>query len=216
MGDGWGLSQPKQCAGFPAHRLKIPPQVPLAEDGGAAGGSAVGRPAHGLPAPRAAQQREAARHTMSGGAPAADVPPRTPKADDWRVGRAAANESSSSAARLRVWRGPGVSIWTEHSQRSAAEAASTGPVRQAGERIPMTCTRSVWVIVSPAVHGPGKGRLWFKLIERSHSQWSRWRTGCASSCCSTGVSTASFADAITSGVKVRDVSRGDQVGRTGR
>ena len=36
--------QPKQCAGHPAHRIEIPQQVPLAEDGGAAWGSAVGRP----------------------------------------------------------------------------------------------------------------------------------------------------------------------------
>src|SRR5664279_3548274 len=36
--------QPKQCAGHPAHRIEIPQQVPLAADGGAAWGSAVGRP----------------------------------------------------------------------------------------------------------------------------------------------------------------------------
>ena len=51
------FQQPKQCASFPAHRLKIPPQVPLTKDGGAAGGSAVGRLAHGLPRVRVTQRR---------------------------------------------------------------------------------------------------------------------------------------------------------------
>ena len=50
------FQQPKQCASFPAHRSKIPPQVPLTKDGGAAGGSAVGRLAHGLPVFRVTQQ----------------------------------------------------------------------------------------------------------------------------------------------------------------
>ena len=36
---GGVFQQPKQCASFPAHRLKIPPQVPLTKDGAPLGGA---------------------------------------------------------------------------------------------------------------------------------------------------------------------------------
>ena len=82
-------------------RLKIPPQVPLAIRRGRRGGSAVGRPAHGLPPPhgrrsvaaavpaRLAQRLQRSRpnnheqRRLCGG--------RATKRSDWRGGRAAAS-----------------------------------------------------------------------------------------------------------------------------
>jgi len=82
--------QPKQCAGFPAHRLKIPPQVPLAnrrgrswgERGGTTGArAALPNASSGGTASRPMCQlvwrsgcSEDARPLTSSGAPAADVP----------------------------------------------------------------------------------------------------------------------------------------------
>jgi len=75
--------------------------VPLTLDGGAAGGSAVGRLAHALPRVRAMQRRgrcaslsgaavaaKATARPLRSGASAADVTPSEPKVSDWRSGRA--------------------------------------------------------------------------------------------------------------------------------
>jgi hypothetical protein len=88
--------------------------VPLAIRRGRHGGSAVGRLAHGLPPPTVGAASRpmcqlawrsgcsvADRTITSSGGPAADVPPREPKASDWRGGRAAA-----SASRTSVLSGP--------------------------------------------------------------------------------------------------------------
>ena len=57
VGDGWGSSSRSSEPVSRPTALKIPPQVPLTLDGGAAGGSAVGRLAHGLPLLRSTQRR---------------------------------------------------------------------------------------------------------------------------------------------------------------
>ena len=90
--------------------LKIPPQVPLTQDGGAAGGSAVGRLAHALPPRRGskpcgrcgslsgatAAAIESSPDPRSGGT-AAGVTPSGPKGGDWRAGRAGPNTSGPTA-----------------------------------------------------------------------------------------------------------------------
>jgi hypothetical protein len=76
-----------QCAGYPAHCIESPPQVPLTLGRGL-WGIAVGRPAHGLPLPgatkpaqpmcqpRLAQRLHRSRpHAPSCGGPAAGVTP---------------------------------------------------------------------------------------------------------------------------------------------
>src|SRR5450755_3945129 len=63
---GLVLSQPKQCAGHPAHRIEIPQQVPLTKDGGAVWGSAMGRPgARAASRIQARARAAAARRTHS-------------------------------------------------------------------------------------------------------------------------------------------------------
>ena len=74
-----------------AHRIKIPPQVPLTEGWGRVGGARWDTWRTGCPAfELGAAAREALRHTLSPGDSAADVPPREPQANDWRGGRAGA------------------------------------------------------------------------------------------------------------------------------
>ncbi len=123
---------------MPAHRLKIPPQVPLACSTGARGGSAVGRAAHGLPPPHG-------RHSV-----AADVPARlaqrlqrsrpkiheqrrlcgrrATKRSDWRGGRAAASTSKHS-----VFSGPapglaGVRGGVRDARAPSAATCEHGPI----------------------------------------------------------------------------------------
>ena len=79
-GRGWGwvvYTAAEAVSRFPGPpRLLLPPQVPLTLDGGAAGGSAVGRPAHA--AAFISGRRSSAKPTAddtSGGGSAADVTP---------------------------------------------------------------------------------------------------------------------------------------------
>jgi hypothetical protein len=70
---------PRSAPHFPAHRLKIPPQVPLAPRRGLDGGSAVGRTAHGLPHQSRSAQRRTGRASLAGAAGAVQ-PTRHPRA----------------------------------------------------------------------------------------------------------------------------------------
>jgi len=56
--NGFTQQQPKRCAGHPAHRLLIPPQVPLTWDGGDAEGSRWDDTAHALLQPREPQAHD--------------------------------------------------------------------------------------------------------------------------------------------------------------
>ncbi len=162
---GGVLRQPKQPAGFPAHRLKIPPQVPLADRRGLCGGSAVGRPAHGLPPPlgrcsvaaavpaRLAQRLQRSRPAdMSHGVPAAGVPPRERSARLARRPSRGDRITGCPAARLRAWRVSGVAFGTsEHqAERSAATCEPARSPKRASVMRSMTDTE--------ARRSPGTGR----------------------------------------------------------
>ena len=110
--------------------LKIPPQVPLADRRGLAGGSAVGRLAHGAATPAGGAAKRSRPQCHEQRRPCGR---RATKRSDWRGGRAAASTSSirSSAARHRAWRVAGVTIWPVRSPRSAASWAQRRSVRQA-------------------------------------------------------------------------------------
>ena len=135
---GGVLQQPKQCAGFPAHRLKIPPQVPLAIRRGRVGGARWDdwRTGCHLPAGGAASRpmcqlawrsgcSAADRTITSSGGPAADVPPSEPKVSDWRGGRAADRWLCSGKAAA------GTSLHPVFSGPAPGMAGDRGGVRDA-------------------------------------------------------------------------------------
>ena len=131
--------------------LKIPPQVPLASDGGAVGGIAVGcnrligqRPRHGGPEQRGrrdsvswrdGRRERPARHSRG---PAA-LRPTCHQAE--RLARRSSRTehiSNSGGPASGVAGGRGGDLRRAQrtgAQRSAAQCVSTGAVRQAGERI---------------------------------------------------------------------------------
>lgn len=141
VGDGFGLQRSR--SGAPVSRptaKKIPPPVPLAPARGLRGGSAVGRPAHGLPQAGCAactrsSPQSPERRRLRGR--------RDIKRSDWRDGRATA--IASHPARLRAWRVLGVAIW--QVERAAQ------PIR-AGQFAKRAFARSAMTL--PAI--PGHGR----------------------------------------------------------
>ena len=126
---------------------KIPPQGPLASDGGAVGGIAVGgkavaakRPcnpegpsrAAGVTGPLAQRPQRAARPGQRGPAPeATGVPSSAATGAPVEPGRAL-QAFKPSAARHRAWRVAGGTIWPACSARSTAACAERRSVRQAG------------------------------------------------------------------------------------
>ena len=114
---------------------KLPPQVPLTHDGGAAGGCAVGRPAHGLPPPRVgAASRPMCQLAWRSGC--SEVDPKTheqrrpcgrrdTERSEWRVGRAGGrqNLSGEAAAGSSL---PWPSVARQRAPRTAAVAMPAG------------------------------------------------------------------------------------------
>ena len=86
------LTQPKQCAGHPAHRIEIPPQVPLTPDGGATGGTRWVVLAHELHFPLASRSKA---KTSSLREPRRLCGRRAIKRSDWRGGRDGAITSAA-------------------------------------------------------------------------------------------------------------------------
>ena len=168
-GRGWGwvvFFAAEAVSRFPGPPLEDPPTSPPRNSTGARGGSAVGRLAHALPFPTGGAASRpmcqlawrsgcsaAGRTITSSGGSAADVPPSAANGAAVEPLRAL-QRIRSSAARLRAWRVAGVTVWHERSSRSAAQCASSGPVRQAGPSVAYSRRTS-----GPALPGHGKGRL---------------------------------------------------------
>ena len=174
-GRGWGwvgFPAAEAVSRLPGPPLEDPPTSPPHPLTGALWGERGGAPgacvASNAFRSAAATQRAAkptAPFTRCGD-PAADVTPSESKVSDWRGGRASAGHLCDSAvcpqaARHRAWRVAGVTIWHERSARernatkcSAAQCASSGPVRQAGPSVAYPRRTS-----GLAIRGHGKGRL---------------------------------------------------------
>ena len=147
--------------------LKIPPPVPLTLDGGAAGGSAVGRLAHWLP--QCVQVGAATQRRPHCSPAAAALRPTCHRAQ--RMARRSSRSGHKSepafafrAARLRAWRVVGGTIWpaqhrAEHSAANCKPVSSSsgtvgraqrdghwGPRPRPRERPPSLARRLRWPI----------------------------------------------------------------------
>jgi len=96
------FQQPSRCAGLSAHRIEIPPQVPLTPDGGAFGGIAVGLAGAWLPRIGESQQREDEPTSRRPAASAAGVTPSAATGATDEAGRAitALSEQEYAVCRL--------------------------------------------------------------------------------------------------------------------
>lgn len=116
-GKGWGMGgvskPPMQCASIPAHRVKIPPQVPSPAEGGLwgdRGGSPGARAASCIRAPkhrsRCASSPGAAAATQATDRTLGAAAPRLACHQAKRLARQSSRPEHSSdfAARLRAWR----------------------------------------------------------------------------------------------------------------